>query len=94
MLSQVSLFGRTEIGEDTITMRYGVDAPPDTSKAPTGHISKGDNGVTDVDKATYAQQQGRGFYGSNEEDRANVIGVCQENLNEMIREHNQGNGAG
>jgi hypothetical protein len=73
-----------------MTMRYGVGDPPATSKAPTGYISASDKRVTDVEKAEIAHHSGRGFYGHNQQDRANVIAVAQENLDQYIRERNQG----
>jgi hypothetical protein len=90
MTSQESLYGRTTIEPDRVTLRYGTDSPPSVGKSPTGHISASDKRVTDVEKAGHATRDGRGFYGFNQEDRANVIAVAQENLDEYIRERNQG----
>lgn len=92
--SQVSLYGRTTIGPYTIEMRYGTDATPTSSVSPNGHISDADQEITDTRKGMFLTQQGRAFYVVNDEDRQNVIGVTQANLDDHIKEWNQGNGTG
>lgn len=90
MLSQQSLYGRTTIESDLITLIYGEDATPSASVSPTGYISEQDKATTDSDKAKWAHEQKREFYGLGEGDPENVSRVCQASLNEMIREANRG----
>jgi hypothetical protein len=88
MTSQEALYGRTTIEPELVTLRYGNDTPPSVGKSPTGHISASDKRVTDVEKAMHAHDQGRGFYGVGAGDKAAVIAVAQENLDDYIRERN------
>lgn len=90
MLSQVALYGRTAIEPEQVTLVYGEDRPPDISRSPTGYIDDGDKKVTDVEKATFAHQQGRDFYGIGQGDPENVTTVAQDNVNQMIIEANGG----
>ncbi len=98
MLSQTSLYGRTRIEPDQVTLVYGTDTTPVGSAAPSGYLSKSDKSITDTEKAKYAHEGQsakrvkRGFYGFTEEDRTNVINVAQNSLNDLIRETNQRNG--
>ena len=97
MLSQKSLYGRTRIAPKEITMVYGTNQPPSGTK--TGvEMTEADKKVTDSQKAYYAHTgQGphgtiRPFYQVNEADGKAVSELCQENLNDMIREENAKNG--
>lgn len=98
MTSFVSLYGRTTIAPDEVVLRYGTGEPPDSSAAPSGHMSDADRARTDVEKAAYAHagQSRKGikrpFYGVGQGDPENVAKVAQDNLNEMIKEHNSGHG--
>jgi hypothetical protein len=85
MLSQESLYGRTTVSRDAVRLVYGTGQPPTVSKAPTGHLSDQDRGVTDVEKAAFAHAQGRSFYGMNAEDEANVTAVFLEAVDRHIR---------
>lgn len=89
MLSQQSLYGKTTIEPFRVTLRYGEDTPPSNSKSPTGYISDQDKSVTDVQKATWAHEQGRGFYAATGEDRHNVVGMLQKDLDGYVRERNE-----
>jgi hypothetical protein len=92
MLSQTSLYGRTTIEPEQVTLRYGTDATPAGSAAPSGTISDADKAVTDTQKASWAhsgqsqQQVVRAFYAATEEDARNVSACAQTNLNQYIRE--------
>lgn len=90
MLSAASLYGKTTIEPEVVTLRYGTDQPPGQSYAPTGHLGDDDAKVTDTQKATWAHQQGRAFYGLGQGDPEAVHAVCQEAVGEMIREANGG----
>jgi hypothetical protein len=98
MLSQQSLYGRTRIEPDQVTLVYGTGQPPSGSAAPSGYSSKADRETPDVLKASLAHSgQGRKgirrpFYEATREDAENVSAVAQENLNEYIRETNQARG--
>jgi hypothetical protein len=91
MVSRLSLYGRTKIEPKLVTLVYGIDAPPDSSAAPTGYISNADKSTTDVRKAYYAHTgQGphgtkRRFYEATNEDAVKLAELVQENLNDYIR---------
>lgn len=86
MLSYVSIYGRTTIAPDVVTLTYGLDKPPDASRSPTGYKDDRDDAVTDVQKATWAHQQSRGFYGLGAGDPENVSKTGQAAIDLMIRE--------
>jgi hypothetical protein len=88
-LSQVSLYGRTTIEPEQVTMIYGTDQPPDQSYSPNKYISESDKETSDVEKGTYLTQQGRSFYGLATSDAENVAAVCQVAINDAITEANQ-----
>ncbi len=97
MLSHMNLFGRTRVAADEVTMVYGLNEIPTRTK--TGRdLTEADKKVTDTQKAYYAHTgQGphgtiRPFYQVNEADGKAVSELCQENLNDMIREENAKNG--
>jgi hypothetical protein len=98
MLSQQSLYGRTTIEPDQVTLRYGTGQPPSGSAAPSGYSSKADRETPDTLKASLAhsgqsrQRIQRPFYEATREDAENVSATAQENLNEYIRETNQARG--
>lgn len=92
MTSQQSLYGKTEIGQYEITMKYGTGEAPSRSAAPTGYLSKQDAETTDIEKAVFAHTGQsehkilRPFYGVNEKDRKDIVELMQENLNDYIRD--------
>ena len=97
MLSQKSLFGRTTIAAREITMKYGVGTPPDRTS--TGvELADADTKRTDLEKAYYVHtgqskhEIKRPFYEVNEMDGRHVSDLCQQNLNDLIRETNAANG--
>jgi hypothetical protein len=98
MLSKASLFGRTTIAPQEVTMRYGTDTPPSGSAAPSGYISDHDRYVTDTEKASFPhsgqsrRQVKRPFYELDDEITRQVLDVCRENLDSYIWETNQRNG--
>jgi hypothetical protein len=92
MTSQESLYGRTTIEPEVVTLRYGTGQPPSSSRAPTGYMSKSDRATTDEAKAMHAHSAGRGFYGLGAGDGENVTKVAQENVNELIVATNAANG--
>jgi hypothetical protein len=95
MLSRISLFGRTRVEPQLVTMVYGINKPPWESAAPTGYIDDEDLEVTDTEKGFWAhdgQSQlkiKRRFYEINKDDVAAVVKLCQDSLDEMIREFNR-----
>jgi hypothetical protein len=98
MLSQQSLYGRTTIEPDQVTLRYGTGQAPSGSAAPSGHLSDQDRETPDTLKASLAhsgqskKRVQRPFYAAAQEDAENVSAVCQENLNDYIRETNAAHG--
>lgn len=100
MLSHQSLFGRTKIDPEQVTMIYGLDEPPvrATFGTPTEKQFEQDRKVTDVQKAYFAHtgqskhRIKRPFYAVDESDGRAVVELCQENLNRLIVETNAGNG--
>jgi hypothetical protein len=86
MLSEPSLYGKTRIEPEQVTLIYGEDKPPSQSHSPTGYLSPGDAKVTDVQKAQFAHAAGRGFYGIGEGDPENVSKVGQAAVDHWIRE--------
>ena len=92
MLSLESLAANIDVQADLVTLQYGTGQPPSQSNAPTGYLSNSDKKVTDIEKAVYNYQRGVQFFGANEQDLENVAKVCQENINEFIKETNQANG--
>ncbi len=91
MLSQQTLGAKIKIGPTEIELRPGTDKPPSSSAAPTGLLSDADKKVTDTQKIGFAHEEtptkpARKFYAANDEDRANVIALTQENMNDYIRE--------
>jgi hypothetical protein len=93
MLSQKSLYGRTTIDSRKVTMIYGTGDPPDRevfgrAVAPAGEKR------TDIEKA-YIAHTGqsihkikRPIYEVGASDGAAVSELCQQNLNDLIRETN------
>lgn len=53
MLSLLSLKGDATITPDEIAIEYGTGEPPSRSASPTGGLSKGDEDVTDRQKAEW-----------------------------------------
>jgi len=97
MLSQLSLYGRTTIEPQLVTMKYGLDQPP--TQTNTGvPLAKADEKRTDVQKAYYAhtgqsrKKVLRPFYEVDESDAQAVVELCQDNLNKYIIETNAKNG--
>lgn len=90
MLSQESLYGRTRIEPEAVTLVYGTGSPPSSSGAPTGYMSKGDAKTPDTIKAALAHSSNRDFYRANDDDAKNVTAVLQETVNQMIRSCNGG----
>jgi hypothetical protein len=95
MLSATSLYGKTEISETEILLKYGTDRPPDSSG---GDLTDEDKAITDTEKAILAHTgQGksgitRPFYAAIESDGVPIAALAQENINEYIRETNRDNG--
>jgi hypothetical protein len=90
MLSELTLGAKTKVTPKEIEIRPGLDAPPSSSAAPTGYLSKQDAKTTDTDKIRYAhtateKKPAREFYAANEEDAVAVAKVAQENLNDYLR---------
>jgi hypothetical protein len=100
MLSQKSIRGRSTIEEREITMIYGTGEPPASATfgSPAPELLERDRKVTDVQKAYFAhtgqtkQLIKRPFYEVDESDGVAVSQLCQENLNDLIRETNALNG--
>lgn len=90
MLSAQKLYGRTTIEPRKVTLIYGDQTAPTHSVSPTGYISEKDKKITDVEKAAYAHESGRAFYGIGPGDAENVSAVSQEALNMLIRDANGG----
>jgi hypothetical protein len=100
MLSQQALYGRTRIEPRLITMIYGENQPPVrvVFGDPAEKYLARDQKVTDTFKA-YLAHTGRSqkricrpFYNLEEEDGRAISELCQQNLNEMIRESNAARG--
>lgn len=85
MLNEDSLTGRPEIERLEIRWHYGLDIPPPQSYSPTGYIDDHDKNVRDTEKAGWAHENERRFFGWNVGDKINVVAVMQENLDEYIR---------
>ncbi|MHB8359796.1 MAG: hypothetical protein ACYDCP_09925 [Thermoplasmataceae archaeon] len=98
MLSQLSLFGRTTIEPRLITLRYGIDAPPDRSTSPNGFFDRETDGkVTDLQKAEWAHTQtpdkpARRFYDFGAGDAEALADVARESLHAYIRASPYGGG--
>jgi hypothetical protein len=100
MLSQQSLRGRSTVEPHLVTMIYGTDTVPDRAVfgTPTENEFAQDQKVTDVQKAYFAhtgqskQRIVRPFYALIDEDGAAIAELCQESLNDLIRETNTRNG--
>lgn len=99
MLSQKSIEGRSTIEPRQVTLIYGTNTPPDKCRN-GGEPSKEDKARTDVQKAYYAHtgqsihKIKRKFYQLDESDGKAIVGLCQENLNDYIRDSNQQRGVG
>lgn len=78
MLSTESLYGRTTVTTEGVDMVYGTDEPPMNSSAPSGYMSPEDQEITDVEKAQYAHEQGREFYGTNDQDAEKIKGLIED----------------
>lgn len=92
MESMESMTADIRIEPDKIELHYGTGQAPDKSVSPNGFISKSDRRIDDRTKAMYAHAQGRAFFGTGEGDLANCVKVGQANLDDHIRDWNQGNG--
>jgi hypothetical protein len=98
MLSQTSLYGRTTIEPEQVTLRYGAGQAPSSSAAPSKYMNRADRETTDTAKASFAhsgqsrQRIPRPFYQATEEDARNVSEVAQANLNYYIRDTNAAHG--
>jgi hypothetical protein len=106
MLSQQSIEGRSTVEPKQVTMVYGTNTLPnglrDGGALPlkTRGPNKGQpiDDKTDVEKAYFAHtgqsmhKIKRPFYEVNESDAEAVVELCQENLNDLIREKNAENG--
>ena len=100
MLSQQSLYGRTSIDSELITMIYGTNQSPRRAKLgdPGEENLHRDKKVADTFKA-YLLQTGQSrqqikqpFYEVDESDEQAVMKLCQENLAEYITDTNRQNG--
>jgi hypothetical protein len=100
MLSQQSLYGRTQIESKEVKMIYGTDKPPDraTFGNPDPKLLARDQKVTDCQKAYFAhtgqskKQIVRPFYQLIDDDAVAIVELCQENLNGLINDTNAANG--
>jgi hypothetical protein len=101
MLSQLSMEGRSTIEPKQVTMIYGIDKPPVTAPAfgnPDPKLLEQDQKVTDCQKAYFAHTGQskknivRPFYMLIDDDAEKIVELCQENLNDLIRETNAANG--
>jgi hypothetical protein len=87
---------KTTIEANLITMRYGTDSKPSTGGSPTQLVTKQDERRTDTQKAEYMHTGGRWhvklpFYQVGDGDAEAVTELCQENLDEYIRNANAEN---
>jgi hypothetical protein len=101
MLSLLSMKGRSTVESKQVTMIYGIDKPPPTGPAfgnPGPKLLERDQKVTDVQKAYFAhtgqskKKVVRPFYQLIDDDGKAIAELCQENLNDLIRETNAANG--
>jgi hypothetical protein len=97
MLSHQKLFGRTCVEAEQVTMIYGTNEP--TTRTKTGvPLTEADKKVTDTQKAYFAHTvrrlhgTTRKFYEVSEADGRVVSELCQENLNDLIRDTNAASG--
>jgi hypothetical protein len=90
-----SLFGKTTIEPQLVTLRYGTGEIATRTSAPTGYFPEADQKKTDIEKAFFAHhgqsmhKVRRPFYEINDSDAVAVDELCQYNLNNMIRETNR-----
>jgi hypothetical protein len=100
MLSKELLWGRTKNEAKQVTLTYDTDKPPSraTFGSPDPKLLARDQKVTDTFKAYLAhtgqsrKQIVRPFYQLIDEDGIAIADLCQENLNQYIRDTNAGNG--
>jgi hypothetical protein len=86
MLSQASLWGKTEFMSDEIIMRYGTGDPPSRSAAPTQYLSTEDQNITDIEKAYFATNvHDRPFYEIDDEIEEAVLEEMADALSEYIQ---------
>jgi len=96
-LSATSLGAASVIRPKEIEVRYGTGRAPTRSYSPNSHIEEADKKVTDLQKAEWAHDGGasgikRPFFGLGEGDDVAIVELCQENLNQYIRESPYGVG--
>lgn len=100
MLSQLSMKGRSTVESKQVTMIYGTDTPPTSASfgSPDPKLLARDQKVTDCQKAYFAhtgqskKKIVRPFYQLIDDDAEAIVALCQENLNDLIREENAKNG--
>jgi hypothetical protein len=100
MLSLLSMKGRSTVESKQVTMIYGTDTPPTraTFGNPDPKLLARDQKVTDVQKAYFAhtgqskKKIVRPFYQLIDDDAEAIVELCQENLNDLIRDTNAANG--
>jgi hypothetical protein len=83
MLSIQSLEGTTTITKDLVTIAYGTGQAP-TSGA-TGYIDPKADDATDVEKAGWAEEQGRGFFQLDENIKQHNFEDFSKALGEHMR---------
>ena len=66
MVGETSLRGQVEITNHLIRLRYGTAECP-TRAANGAELTKQDRTTTDIEKAWWAEQTGRGFYGLDQQ---------------------------
>ena len=94
MLSAESLKGKVRISQNLVEIEYGTGEAADVpDRLPATHRIDVLGGtakepVTDIDKATYAAEQGRGFFELDDEICDETFKAFSETLSEHIR--NQG----
>jgi phage gpG-like protein len=92
LLSNNNLYGRTKIDSREVTHIYGTHAPDAAMFG--GTVTDADKKVADVQNAYFAHTRQskkkivRPFYQLLGEDGQNIAEMCQENLNDLIRETN------
>lgn len=81
MISLPSLLGNVDVEPDTVTIRYGTGQPPREAMS-SSYISKGDQAVTDTQKAGYFTEKKGPFF---EWDEPIARAVREHMADELVR---------
>ena len=86
MLSLESVLGDLSLSPEEVQMTYGTGDPPARGAGPMGKISDQDKEVTDREKAAFAHESDRPFYGLDTTIADDVAKAAAEALGSYLKE--------